>query len=223
MLGLGPTPKKKDDTEETKKEADSAGLGLGKAIATKCDSEKKITSCSVVLPEADDKVLQDLSTGFYQTLYSDNRYRTGAKKKYMAEELKTVSILVEAGEIGSGDALVLGKKIAQGVFMAKDIVNAPHNVLNSESLAETAKRIAKQSGGRLKCQVLGKSQCEDRGMGAYLGVARASETDPQFIHLTYTPPSGKVNRKVGVIGKGLLFDTGGYDIKTAMMGQMKFE
>ena len=39
-------------------------------------------------------------------------------------------------------------------------------------------------------------------MGAYLGVARGSETEPQFIHLTYTPPDGKVNKKVGIIGKG---------------------
>ena len=60
-------------------------------------------------------------------------------------------------------------------------------------------------------------------MGAYLGVARGSETPPQFIHLTYTPPDGKVNKKVGVVGKGLLFDTGGYNIKVGMMELMKFD
>jgi leucyl aminopeptidase len=56
-----------------------------------------------------------------------------------------------------------------------------------------------------------------------LGVARGSETEPQFIHLTYTPPDGVVNKKVGVIGKGLLFDTGGYNIKVQMMQLMKFD
>ena len=44
--------------------------------------------------------------------------------------------------------------------------------------------------------------------GAYLGVARASEAEPKFIHLTYTPKDNVVNKRVGVIGKGLLFDTG---------------
>ena len=107
--------------------------------------------------------------------------------------------------------------------MTKDIVNSPHNVLNSESLAETAKRIAEESGGSLTCTILGKEECEERGMGAYLGVARGSETEPQFIHLTYTPEDGTVNKKVGVIGKGLLFDTGGYNIKTGMMELMKFD
>ena len=204
MLGLGPTPK--DDDKDKKDEG--AGFGIGKAIATACEAEKKITSCSVLLPEAfavELGKMRDLSTGFYQDLYSDNRYRTKDKKKNMVEDLKTVSLFSEAsGAESTADALVTGKKIAQGVFLTKDIVNAPHNVLNSESLADTAKRIAKESGGRIKCKILGKKECEERGMGAYLGVARGSETEPQFIHLTYTPPSGKVNKKVGVIGKGLL-------------------
>jgi leucyl aminopeptidase len=116
-----------------------------------------------------------------------------------------------------------GMVLARGVVMAKDIVNAPHNVLNSVSLAETAKRIAADSKGRLTCTILGKAECEKRGMGAYLGVARGSETEPQFIHLTYTPPDKKVVKKVGIVGKGLLFDTGGNNIKTSMMEMMKFD
>jgi leucyl aminopeptidase len=102
-------------------------------------------------------------------------------------------------------------------------VNAPHNVLNSESLADTAQRLAENSNGRLTCTILGKDECEKRGMGAYLGVARGSETQPQFIHLTYLPPNGVVKKKIAVIGKGLLFDTGGYNIKTQMMELMKFD
>jgi len=62
-------------------------------------------------------------------------------------------------------------------------------------------------------------------MGAYLGVARASETPPQFIHMTYKSPAATTTttKKVGIVGKGLLFDTGGYNIKTAMMELMKFD
>jgi len=75
----------------------------------------------------------------------------------------------------------------------------------------------------MECEILGKEECEERGMGSYLGVARGSETPPQFIHLTYKPPSGDVKKKVACVGKGLLFDTGGYNIKTAMMELMKFD
>jgi leucyl aminopeptidase len=121
-------------------------------------------------------------------------------------------------------AIEEGRQLATGIILTKDIVNAPHNVLNSESLAETAKRIAKdtKSNGRIKCTILNKKECEARNMGAYLGVARGSETEPQFIQLTYTP-SGPIHKKIAVIGKGLLFDTGGYNIKTQMMEMMKFD
>ena len=226
---MGPTPKDDDGKKATGNDNKNvgAGFGLGKAIASTCDTEKKISSASVLLPsalEADAPMIRDLSTGFYQQLYSDNRYRTGKKQKKLVEQLDMVTIFSEVFVSGTEAAIAEGKTIAKGVFMTKDIVNAPHNVLNSESLADTAKRIAKESNGRLQCTVLGKKECEARGMGAYLGVARGSETDPQFIHLTYSPPpGGTVNKKVGIVGKGLLFDTGGYNIKTAMMESMKFD
>ena len=209
FMGLGPTPK--DDEKEKKDPFEAAGLALGKAIAGKLDGEKKVKSYQVILPEvlaSNESIVQDLSTSFYQSLYADNRFRTKKTFKKVAEDLQTVTILSE-GSVCEATAVETGKSIATGVFLTKDIVNAPHNVLNSESLADTAKRIAAESGGRLTCKVLDKAECEKRGMGAYLGVARGSETEPQFIHLTYTPPSGTVNKKVGVIGKGLLFDTGG--------------
>jgi len=122
-------------------------------------------------------------------------------------------------------ALDAGQKLARGIFLTKDIVNAPHNVLNSLALADTARRMAKESGGTLTCTILDRKECEKRGMGAFLGVARGSETEPQFIHLTYKPKnSGGTNlKKVGIVGKGLLFDTGGYNIKTQMMELMKFD
>lgn len=220
LIGLGQPPK--DDNKDPYL---GAGTALGSSIASACNGQKKISSCSVILPEvlaSNDTIMSDLSTAFFQTLYTDNRYRTGAKVKKPVEDLKSVKILSE-GSIGTPESIEAGKKLATGVYLTKDIVNAPHNVLNSLSLAETAKRIAKESGGTIKCQILSKDECEKRGMGAFLGVARGSETEPQFIHLTYTPPSGKINKKVGIIGKGLLFDTGGYNIKTSMMELMKFD
>lgn len=224
VVGLGTEPS--DDDEKTDPLA-GVGSALGKALATTCNSEKKVKTAKLLLPEtvaADATVMKDLSTAFFSNLYSDNRFRTKKNVVTPAEDLETVTIVSEGSSIdGAEEALEAGKKLAAGVYMTKDIVNSPHNVLNSESLAETAKRIAEESGGSLTCTILGKEECEERGMGAYLGVARGSETEPQFIHLTYTPEDGTVNKKVGVIGKGLLFDTGGYNIKTGMMELMKFD
>eukprot|EP00980_Cylindrotheca_fusiformis_P028742 scaffold22641_cov206-Cylindrotheca_fusiformis.AAC.12 len=221
LVGLGTLDEEKEDA--------LAGVGsaVGKALASACIAEKKVRSAKVLLPEnvgSDVSILKDLSTTFFAQLYSDNRFRTKKNKETPAEDLKSVTLVSEGSTADdAAGALDAGRKMAAGIYMTKDIVNSPHNVLNSLSLADTAKRLAEESGGTLKCQVLGKQECEERGMGAYLGVARGSETEPQFIHLTYTPPDGKVNKKVGVIGKGLLFDTGGYNIKTGMMELMKFD
>ena len=222
VMGMGTIP--------DKEKADAlAGVGskIGRGLATTCDAEKKVKTVTILLPSdagSSSSLLTDLSTEFHSNLYADNRFRTGKKVKIPAEDLDKVNVISEGSTVEEADtALERGKKLASGVFLTKDIVNGPHNVLNSVSLAQTAKRIAEESGGSITCKILGKAECEERGMGAYLGVARASETPPQFIHLTYTPPEGKVNKRVGIIGKGLLFDTGGYNIKTAMMELMKFD
>jgi leucyl aminopeptidase len=226
VMGLGPQPK--PDAVDA---FSGAGFALGKAVAAKCHAELKVTSCRVILPFAlcgNAVVMRDFSTSMYQSLYADNRYRTGKKIKVPAKDLVSVTLVSEGGTAtATADAVTAaigaGQQLAKGIFLTKDIVNAPHNVLNSESLAETAERIAADSGGRITCRILGKEECEKRGMGAFLGVARGSETDPRFIHLTYTPTDGIVNKKVGIVGKGLLFDTGGYNIKTGMMELMKFD
>jgi leucyl aminopeptidase len=138
-------------------------------------------------------MLTDFSTGFFSSLYVDNRYRTGKKVEIKAEDVESVKLYLEFSDGSDYDAAISsGAAIAMGCSLTKDIVNAPHNVLNSESLAETAKRVAEESGGSITCEILGKEECEARGMGAYLGVARGSETEPQFIHLTYKPPSGEI-------------------------------
>mmetsp|Transcript_19087 Transcript_19087/g.28788 ORF Transcript_19087/g.28788 Transcript_19087/m.28788 type:complete len:628 (+) Transcript_19087:111-1994(+) len=223
LLGLGPAKavEKKDDDDD---DDDDTNLmsAIGGAVAKQCDELKKVKTCAVVLPVVEGSY-KDLSTEFYNSLYSDNRYRTGDKVVQKASDLETVTLVTSAA--GGGDEaslLTQGQQLAKGVTLTKDIVNAPHNVLNSESLANVAKRIAEESNGRITCTILNKEECEERGMGAYLGVARGSETQPQFIHLTYKG-EGPVQKKVGIVGKGLLFDTGGYNIKTQMMELMKFD
>ena len=238
LLGLGSLQPSKQEsgTEESSSSGTwTAGMGttLGKSlaqlIATSLNNNNKISTIHVVLPHSvssNTTIMKDMATSFYSELHVDNRYRTGERIKKIAEHIQTIQIFSDEATNDIGDiktAIDNGRKLAAGVILTKDIVNAPHNVLNSESLADTAKRIAKDNNnGRIKCTILNKKDCEARNMGAYLGVARGSETEPQFIHLTYTPP-GPIQKKIAVIGKGLLFDTGGYNIKTQMMEMMKFD
>ena len=244
FVGLGSTPKEdedKVDDKKKKKPLEGVGAAVGKALASQCQSQKKVESCALILPEslltlvtpdAESStvltMLRDLSATMFHNLYADNRYKS--KRKPVAEDLKTVHLFCEGSTLpeDATSSLERGRQLASGIILTKDIVNAPHNVLNSESLADTARRIADESrDGCISCQILDKHDCEERGMGAYLGVARGSETEPQFIHLTYKPPGsnddGSPLKKLAVVGKGVLFDTGGYNIKTQMMVLMKFD
>ena len=240
LFGLGSLSPSKEETNTAASSSTwTAGIGtiLGKALAqlivTSLNNNNKISTIHVVLPQSitsNTTIVRDMATSFYSELHVDNRYRTGDRIKKVAEHVQAIKIFSESSSDSTSinieditAALENGRNLAAGVVLTKDIVNAPHNVLNSESLAETAKRIAKETNnGRIKCTILNKKECEARNMGAYLGVARGSETEPQFIHLTYTPP-GPIHKKIAVVGKGLLFDTGGYNIKTQMMEMMKFD
>lgn len=73
-------------------------------------------------------------------------------------------------------------------------------------LAEEASKIAAAYSDVLSAKILDVEQCKELKMGSYLGVAAASANPPHFIHLTYKPPSGSVQTKLALVGKGLTFD-----------------
>jgi leucyl aminopeptidase len=119
------------------------------------------------------------------------------------------------------DAVTRGEVIAQAVCRARDLVNEPAGHLTPTQMAEEARIVAKEFG--LGIKVLGRKECERLGMGMFLGVARGSVQEPKFIHLTYKP-KGKVKSKVALVGKGVMFDSGGYSLKpSAAMEDMKID
>jgi leucyl aminopeptidase len=81
-------------------------------------------------------------------------------------------------------------------------------------LAEEASNIASTYSDVFTATILDVEKCKELKMGSYLGVAAASANPPHFIHLCYKPPGGNAKRKLAIVGKGLTFDSGGYNIKT---------
>ena len=92
----------------------------------------------------------------------------------------------------------------------------------SAPLADTAAELARDYG--LELNVLERTDCEARGMGAFLAVSQGSDLDPKFLHLIYRP-AGEVKRRLALVGKGLTFDSGGYNLKVgaAQIDMMKFD
>lgn len=206
----------------------TAYRSLGEAVAAAAKAAQA-SNVAVVLasPEelADDVKIGSASAIASGTLlgsYEDTRFKTDSKKT----TLKSVDIL------GFGTGPELEKKlkfvenVCSGVILGKELVNAPANVLTPGVLAEEASKIASTHSDVFTATILNAEQCKDLKMGSYLGVAAASENPPHFIHLCYKPSSGPVKTKLALVGKGLTFDCGGYNIKTGpgcMIELMKFD
>jgi leucyl aminopeptidase len=110
------------------------------------------------------------------------------------------------------EGMRLGEIWADATRLARDLVNEPANVMTPSYLAARAEEIAQ--AGSLELRVLDREDCAKLAMGAYLGVAQGSQEPPKFIHLTYRPRQ-RPRRRVTIIGKGITFDSGGLDLKTA--------
>jgi leucyl aminopeptidase len=138
-------------------------------------------------------------------------------EKYLKEKnpraLQSVAVLEPDARAASGarEGVQLGGIWAAATATVRDLVNEPANVVNPTYLATQAEAIAK--AGRVLVKVLDREDCERLGMGAFVGVAQGSQEPPKFIHLTYAPR--RARRKVVVVGKGITFDSGGLDLKTA--------
>merc|ERR1719229_1406277 len=154
--------------------------------------------------------VQDLVEGIFMGLHADLRFRgTKTPEKERTGEGKGPSSLELLGAFPPGSAAAAEKAqaVASGVNFARELVNAPANVVNPPNLAEAAADLASRYG--LEAKILSEEECEEMGMGSFLAVGRCSDLPAKLIHLKYTPPSGEASRKVGIVGKGLTFDPGG--------------
>jgi len=222
LVGLGPDPKKKESGDM---EIASA-VRLGKAVASVV-KDVKANKVGIFLPTIGNSGLTQLLLGIHYDSYTDNRYKKVPEEGHKPLTLSTVT-LVGCPENVSKDSEIthkLTEMIASGVNFARDLVGSPPNYKTPVVIADLAKELA--STHNIQCKVLGEKECKDLGMGGYLGVQQGSKYPPQFVHLTYKPdkPTGDVV-KVALVGKGLTFDSGGYNLKAgagSMIELMKFD
>jgi leucyl aminopeptidase len=123
-------------------------------------------------------------------------------------------------------ALERGRIIGEAQNYARQVASEPPNQLTPTAMAARAREMAAQFG--LECEVLDQDRMKQLGMGALLGVAQGSAEPPALILLRYTPRNAKEPAKkaphLGLVGKGVTFDTGGISIKPAEgMEKMKFD
>ncbi len=104
----------------------------------------------------------------------------------------------------------------------RDLVNEPSNRMTPTILADRAKKMCQEVG--LKCEVYGADKIKEMKMGAFWGVAQGSDEPPALIVMRYEPAGAPAQPVLGLVGKGITFDTGGISIKPADgMEKMKYD
>ncbi|MDM8000151.1 MAG: leucyl aminopeptidase, partial [Dehalococcoidia bacterium] len=113
----------------------------------------------------------------------------------------------------------VGRVVAESVVMARDMINEPANFMTPSIMADIARKLAEECG--LGLTVLDRAQMKELGMGGLLGVSQGSHQEPKFIVLSYRGDATS-QKAVGLVGKGITFDSGGISLKPSEdMGDMK--
>lgn len=135
-------------------------------------------------------------------------YRFGPVKP-SSGRTTAVQIVCERAPRGSEAALERARIIAAAVCRARDWVNTAPNALYPESFA--AEAVAMARGTRLQVQVLDEKDLAKQGFGGILAVGGGSDRPPRLVRCDYRP--GGAKRHLVLVGKGITFDTGGYNLK----------
>ncbi len=151
--------------------------------------------------------------------YDADRYRSERENDTRIERLALATGGAKPSDTAKA-ALERGRIIAEAQNFARDLVNEPANTMTPSILADRAKDMSARFG--LDCQILGPKEIQEMKMGAFWGVAQGSDEPAKMIVLRYTPSDAPETPVVGLIGKGITFDTGGISIKPAdNMHEMK--
>ena len=111
------------------------------------------------------------------------------------------------------EGVEMGRVLSDVAIMARDMVNEPANVMTPTRMAEIAAQVADEEG--LDIKVLEREEMDELGMGAFMGVAKGSDQPPKLIVLEYRGDPDNPSNNLGLIGKGITFDTGGISLKPA--------
>jgi leucyl aminopeptidase len=123
------------------------------------------------------------------------------------------ALTVVSADGAAGAAASFGRVVGESVNAARVLINEPGNFLTPTLFAEKAAALASVDG--VTVEILDERRIAELGMGLLLGVARGSAEPPRLLVARYEPPSAPKSTVLGLVGKGITFDTGGLSLKPA--------
>jgi leucyl aminopeptidase len=188
---------------------------------------KSVRSFAFALPEngiAASEAVRAIVEGAIVGTFDPGYYKSDRKDKDKDQKIDGITIVTKVGQNSSEleTAVQAARIVAESQNFARDLINEPSNLMTPNILAERAKKMASEVG--LICEAHGADKIKALKMGAFWGVAQGSDEPPALIVLRYDPVGAVDKVHLGLVGKGVTFDTGGISIKPADgMEKMKYD
>ena len=157
---------------------------------------------------ANEDVVFIAAEGLGLGMYKFEGYKTDSNERDVS--LEEVLFLSDSNQDELKAAFDVGNIHANAVNEARTLVNLPPNMLTATDMANYARSLAEKYD--FEIEVLGKKEMEEQGMGAILAVNKGSVEEPQLIVLKYAA-TDTWEDVIGLVGKGVTYDTGGYSLK----------
>ena len=199
---------------------DPAALRKIAGAAVRFLKGKGATSVTFALDDASPAQIEAVAEAAILGAWEPDYLKTDKERKN--KPIASVSISVGSADPSLGAALEKAWVVGEAANLTRDIAVEPPNLLTPLTLAERARRMAEANG--LSFEVLDQDRMRQLGMGALLGVAQGSAEPPALIVMQYKPEKATCTDHLGLVGKGVTFDTGGISIKPSEgMEKMKYD
>ncbi len=181
---------------------------------------KGIRSFAFLAPQSikSNEAVKAIVEGAFVGDFDPDTYKSDRKDQKMA----SITVVVRGDQAQLQKTMDEARVVGESQNFTRDLVNEPSNRMTPTILAERARKMAQEVG--LKAEVYGADKLKELKMGAFWGVAQGSDEPPALIVLRYEPADAPATPALGLVGKGVTFDTGGISIKPADgMEKMKYD
>jgi leucyl aminopeptidase len=181
---------------------------------------RNLRSLAFVVPEqiAAEEAVKAIVEGALVGNFDPDTYKSDRKD----QAIDALTVVASGNQKTLQQAVDEGRIVGESQNFTRELVNEPSNHMTPTILAQRAQAMSKEVG--LKCEVYGADKIKELKMGAFWGVAQGSDEPPALIVMRYEPAGAPEKPVLGLVGKGITFDTGGISIKPADgMEKMKYD
>jgi leucyl aminopeptidase len=211
LLFIGGGKATKFSSAELRKLAGAAVRGL---------KAKDLKSFVLVAPAGVDEAAKSIVEGAIVANFDADYYRSDRKDQKIDE--LTIVTPKGANQRSWTNGIERGRVIGESQNFTRDLVNEPGNRMTPTIMADRAKAMCEETG--LACEIYGPDKIKALKMGAFWSVSQGSDEEPRLIVMRYEPERAPKKRVLGLVGKGITFDSGGISIKPGEgMEKMKYD